>query len=176
MESKTIIIDVDGCLTDNKVYYTHKGERIKGFHSRDIRAIRELVAAGFEVILLTQSSWPGMEDYAKRTGAFVNIARDKWEWVSRNVQQPYIAVGDDVPDIDVLTFAAKAYCPLDADIAVKKLGNVNVLHSKGGEGVVADLVHILMIKTICKQYDYPSENISPVEIPLFHKDRINTHY
>lgn len=150
MEAKTIIIDVDGCLTDNKVYYTHDNHRIKGFHSRDIRAIRELIAKGYNVILLTQSGWEGMNNYARRTGAEVVVARDKWEWVNSNMTGQFIALGDDVPDIDVLIAAKKAFCPLDADNAVKKLGNIQMLPCNGGEGVVAELVQVLFKKTTVK--------------------------
>lgn len=141
---KTILIDVDGVLTDNKVYFTDSGERSKGFNSKDIRAIRELIANGFEVIALTQSSWPGMVHWAKRTGARVESHRDKWAWVSKHVTDPYIAVGDDTPDYETLRFAELAFCPKDADDSLKSFSKIRVLPSKGGEGCIADIVKILI--------------------------------
>lgn len=162
LESKIIIIDVDGCLTDNKVYFDSKGERIKGFHSRDIRAIRELIANGFEVIALTQSSWEGMAHWAKRTGASVQTHRDKWAWVSKNVVGPYIAVGDDTPDMETLLFAELAFCPKDADEAIQRLSKVRCLPVAGGMGVVAELVKIIL-------------NQSKIEAPVFPADRIEKY-
>lgn len=138
----TVVIDVDGVLTDGKVWYDSRGERTKAFHSRDIRAIRQLVSHGYRVILLTQSSWPGINDYVKRTGAEVLINREKLpneEW------GPYIAIGDDTADLAVLRSAALAYCPGDADLSVKSEACVNALYAKGGDGVIAELINILEV-------------------------------
>lgn len=137
--SKTVLIDQDGVLTNNLVYYDGRGHRIKGFHSRDIRAIRQLVAHGYDVHILTQSSWPGVKDFAHRTGAEVIIDREK------KVDQfsDFIAIGDDTADLAMLKKAVQAYCPLDADPEVKGLANMIILSAKGGEGVMAELVRAL---------------------------------
>lgn len=137
---RTVVIDVDGVLTDGKVWYDAKGNRTKAFHSRDIRAIRQLVSHGYRVILLTQSSWPGINDYIKRTGAEVIINREKVpdpEWGK------YIAIGDDTADLAVLRGATLAYCPADADLSVKAEGCVLSLYMKGGEGVISELLMVL---------------------------------
>lgn len=135
----TVLIDQDGVLTNNIVYYDAKGNRLKGFHSRDIRAIRQLVSHGYDVHILTQSSWPGINDFAKRTGAEIIIDREK------NIDQfkSFIAIGDDVPDIGMLRKAKIAFCPADADDEVKGLRNIRTLSTKGGEGVIAEMVREL---------------------------------
>ncbi len=141
--TRTIIIDVDGTLTDNRVYYDSKGERIKGFHSRDIRAIRELTAKGFEVILLTHSTWPGSDHFAKRTGAIVLQSFDKFQWVKDNVIGDYFAIGDDIADLKLLANATVKYCPADAEKIIKQLPNMIELDTKGGDGVIAELVKLI---------------------------------
>lgn len=151
---KTVIIDVDGVLTDGKVWYNSKGERSKGFHSRDIRAIRELVAHGFDVILYTQSTWPGMEDYAARTGATVVMNREKIP-----LNTPYIAIGDDTPDLDILHFAQRAFCPSDADPMVRSLQDITILETKGGEGCVAEMLHHGITVVGIKQLAVDTETI-----------------
>ena len=143
---KRIVVDVDGCLTDGKVYYTHDGKRIKGFHSRDIRALREFVSKGIEVVLLTQSSWPGMEEYADRTGAQVVVERNKDSWVANNRDVPYIAIGDDAPDIQLLSCAVEAYCPIDADPSVRAIDGIKGLPMRGGGGLLAGLGYRLFCK------------------------------
>ncbi len=137
MQAKLIIIDCDGILTDGRVWYTHAGERSKGFNSRDIRAIRELVANGFQVIICTQSTWPGVQNFANRTGAEVIIAQSK-----PIPTEPFIMIGDDVPDIELMKAAEIALCPVDADESVKPY--CQVLHTAGGEGVIAEVVRILL--------------------------------
>lgn len=141
--AKTIIIDADGTLTDNKVYYTSSGERIKGFHSRDIRAIRELTARGFDVYILTQSTWPGIGEFASRTGATIAQAYIKQDWIKENGITDYIAIGDDVSDIIMLKEAVKCYCPSDADDVVKEIEGIRVLKTKGGDGVMSEMVRVI---------------------------------
>lgn len=138
----TIVIDVDGCLTDGKVHYTHTGERSKSFHSRDIRAIKELIANGYEVLILTQSSWPGIKEYAKRTGANYCVA--DFKNVACKQIGEFFFVCDDVNDIETMRMAKRCFVPVDADYQVKKEPNVNVLSCHGGEGLIAELCRILL--------------------------------
>jgi YrbI family 3-deoxy-D-manno-octulosonate 8-phosphate phosphatase len=139
---QTVVIDVDGVLTDGKVWYNSRGERSKAFHSRDIRAIRQLVSHGYRVILLTQSTWPGIDDYANRTGAEVVISREK---AIDPAWGKYIAIGDDTPDLEVLRGATLAYCPMDADLSVKSEAKVYPLARNGGDGVIAELINVLEV-------------------------------
>lgn len=139
--AKTIVCDCDGVLTNGKVYYDAKGGRTKGFHSRDIRAIRQLISHGFRFVILTQSSWPGIDDFAKRTGAEVIMDREK----KTDGLEPFIAIGDDTSDIEMLSKAVLAYCPVDADAEVIAMCRVKILMAKGGEAVIAELLRELEI-------------------------------
>lgn len=144
---KNILIDCDGVLTDGKVYYDAKGNRIKGFHSRDIRAIRQLISHGYYVCIVTQSTWPGIKDFSDRCGCDVLMSRDK----SREAilpqligEQEYIMVGDDTSDCELLIGATLRFCPANADTFLKSaVPNINVLPEDGGDGVIADLVNKL---------------------------------
>lgn len=143
--SNLIIIDADGCLTDNKVWYTHKGQRIKSFMSRDIRSIKELISNGFEVLILTQSSWPGLKEFVKRTGAEIAVAQDKLKYITENNLKDFICVVDDIADIDVCKLANFTYLPLDADLGlIAELRHLEIgfeiLTTKGGDGIVSELV------------------------------------
>jgi 3-deoxy-D-manno-octulosonate 8-phosphate phosphatase (KDO 8-P phosphatase) len=136
---KLILIDVDGVLTDGKVWYDQFGERTKGFHSRDIRSIRELVSYGFEVYLLTASSWPGLKYYADRTGACILVDREK----ACDQFNDFIAIGDDTADLKMLKKAKRAFCPLNACSTVKQLDKITILNTPGGDGVISELLPML---------------------------------
>ena len=41
-------VDVDGVLTDGKIWVTHKGEISKGFNSRDLAAIDQHIVGPFQ--------------------------------------------------------------------------------------------------------------------------------
>jgi 3-deoxy-D-manno-octulosonate 8-phosphate phosphatase KdsC-like HAD superfamily phosphatase len=140
MTSRQIYVDCDGVLTDGMLTIDHKGEKLfKRFHTRDVRAIRELVVRGYEVTLVSVDDWGGLACFAEKVGAEVMVARDKGA-----LPQPYVAIGDDAWDVPMLSRAEAAFCPLDADRSVLDLPGIVVLNAKGGTGVVAALLRILV--------------------------------
>lgn len=133
-------IDVDGVLTDGKIWVTHKGEISKGFNSRDLAAIRELISNGHQVHIVTASSWPGAESYMNKSGAEFHILRNKEE-----IPFQYdVAVGDSAWDIPMLRKARFMFCPKDAQSEVRIMKDMNILQTKGGGGIMAELVEIFI--------------------------------
>ena len=152
--ASTICIDFHGVLTDGKLNITHDGKTFfESCHARDVRSIRELIARGWEVYIVTASHSPIVEAFAKKVGAMIIQARDK----SDIGMKDYIAIGDDAWDIPMLEAAKEAYCPSDADPAVLSLPNVKVLGVKGGHGVIAEL-----LRRLYAGQDTPDNNTYPV--------------
>ena len=50
---RLLILDVDGVLTDGRLYFDAKGEALKVFHVRDGHGIKLAQRAGIEVALLS---------------------------------------------------------------------------------------------------------------------------
>ncbi len=139
---KQVLIDCDGVLTDGRLTIDHKGEKLfKQFHTRDVRAIRELVLHGMEVTIVTADDWAGIDYFADKVGALVQKVRDKSEV---KVEDPFIAIGDDAWDVPLLKRAAISFCPRDADYSVRYLPGVRVLDCSGGQGVVAEFLRYLV--------------------------------
>lgn len=138
---KTILIDCDGVLTDGTLTIDHRGEKVfKKFHTRDVRAIRELVAHGFEVVIVTADDWPGIFHYAEKVGAVVEVTKEKGKLKYEN----YIAIGDDTWDVQMLQNAKIAFCPCDADRSVKNIKGIHVIDCKGGSGMISKIVGSLV--------------------------------
>lgn len=134
-----ICCDIDGCLTDGKIWVDHQGNIIKSFNNKDIGAIKELISMGFQVHLVTASSWPGAELYLRRSGAQLHIIRNK-----EDINWHYdIAIGDSAWDIPMLCKAKYLFCPADASLEVKCLDGVHPLMTPGGQGIMLELVRIL---------------------------------
>ena len=133
-------IDIDGCLTDGKIWVDHNGNISKGFNNRDLAGIRELIAHGHEVHLVTASSWPGAESYLKRSGATLHILRNKEEIPFRYD----IAVGDSAWDIPMLRKAKIMLCPYNSQSEVKLMADMNILNTKGGDGIMEEIVEIFI--------------------------------
>ena len=173
----TILVDCDGVLTDGKKYVDHLGNRqMIAFHSRDSIACKALVEMGFQVIVLTMSTFEGITNYWKRHGAQTVMAwgRDKvtalepcgidWEKT--------IGIGDDVTDICYLEKCKKSYCPLNAhsillNCAIPaiargqrrlpkdfKLVDIDTLKVNGGEGILSELLFQIQIGKVI----YHAEN------------------
>jgi 3-deoxy-D-manno-octulosonate 8-phosphate phosphatase KdsC-like HAD superfamily phosphatase len=94
---------------------------------------------GYQVHLVTASSWPGAEQYLRRSGAQLHIIRNK-ESIPFDYQ---IAIGDSAWDIPMLCKAKHLFCPADASLEVKCLDGVHPLMTPGGQGIMLELVRIL---------------------------------
>jgi len=142
MKVHTLLVDCDGVLTDGKLYIDHTGEKMfKAFHTRDVRAIREFVANGWEVVIISADDWPGGPAFAEKTGAVFVTLRDKTRLPQ--TYGNYVAVGDDAWDVPMLQGAVAAFAPRDCDQSVRCLPGITVLETRGGHGVLAELVRDL---------------------------------
>ena len=138
---KTILIDCDGVLTDGRLTIDHRGEKpFKSFHTRDVRAIRELIYNGYEVVIVSADDWPGIYHFAKKVGADVCISRDK----TQIPYDDYIAVGDDAWDVGMLKKAKKAFCPNDADLSALAVPGIVRVTTDGGHGVIAEMAREIL--------------------------------
>lgn len=134
-----ICCDIDGCLTDGKIWVNHQGEIIKSFNNKDLGGIKELISMGFQVHLVTASSWPGADHYLRRSGAELHVIRNK-ETIPFDYQ---IAIGDSAWDIPMMAKAKYLFCPSDASLEVKCLDGMYHLDTKGGQGIMLEMVRIL---------------------------------
>jgi len=137
----TILVDCDGVLTDGKLTIDRNGEKsFKSFHARDVRAIRELVSHGYNIVLVTADGWPGIYHFAEKVRAEVCVKRNKAEIPYTN----YLAIGDDAWDVPMMENASGRFAPLDADPSILQMPFVNRLETPGGKGVMAELARILL--------------------------------
>jgi 3-deoxy-D-manno-octulosonate 8-phosphate phosphatase (KDO 8-P phosphatase) len=108
---KLLLLDVDGVLTDGRLYYSNSGEEMKAFSTLDGHGIKMLRQNGVEVGIITgrQSEllarraaelgisllYQGRED---KLNVFADILAE------RQLSREQIAyAGDDFPDLPVLT-------------------------------------------------------------------------
>lgn len=150
--AKTIILDCDGVLTDGKVRYHENGGRSKEFHSRDIPAIKRLIKSGFEVIILSASSWNGLKYFANRCGCqYVIGIKDKAKWLTEHRPDligNFIAVCDDYDDFELCKMAYWVLLPKDhakgfIDEIRETETLVTELQTKGGKGLMCEVWRFL---------------------------------
>ncbi len=143
-QHKTIYCDFHGVITDGKIHEHENGTVTETRHSRDTEAVRELVRMGYEFIIVTAcDSFERVRminRFCSRTGIKKIQAKDK-STIPRDM--PYIAIGDSSFDMPMFDRAVRRFCPADACQAILEYPDMHVLKTKGGEGVIDELLYIL---------------------------------
>jgi 3-deoxy-D-manno-octulosonate 8-phosphate phosphatase (KDO 8-P phosphatase) len=148
---RLVALDVDGVLTDGRLYYGPQGEALKVFDVRDGHGIRMLLGHGVEVAILSARSSDIVDTRARELG----IARvlqgrgDKaaaWSELLRDagVDAEHAGfIGDDLPDLPVLARAGFAATVADARDEVKAAAHW-IAGPAGGRGAVRALAEFIL--------------------------------
>ncbi len=148
---RLVLSDVDGVLSDGRIYLTAAGDEIKSFSARDGAGIVSLRSCGVEFGVITGRSSALVEKRMYSLGArFIRQGiRDKCEEFAAILQEmdltadECVYIGDDVIDIPLLRMAGIGIAVRDAHPLVLKeadLVTVNV----GGAGAVREITDIIL--------------------------------
>ncbi|HOK79911.1 MAG TPA: HAD hydrolase family protein [bacterium] len=148
---KLVATDVDGVLTNGRIFYGDVGKQGKFFSVRDGFAFKLLKLAGLRSVIIT----------GKKTGIvksrfsdvqvdsiYENID-DKMAVIKKICRKECMTmeeicyIGDDILDMDVLKSVGFSVAPRDADEEVKKIV-MYVTSRKSGEGAFRECVEIIL--------------------------------
>jgi len=146
---RLVLLDVDGVLTDGRLYYGEGGEALKAFDVKDGHGI---VMLRKHVVFGVISGRPGKASEARlRELGFQHLVfgeRDKLAGYARlgslGIPDDEVAyMGDDVNDVPLLRRVGLSACPADAMPEVK--GAVHLVTSApGGRGAVRELCDLVL--------------------------------
>jgi 3-deoxy-D-manno-octulosonate 8-phosphate phosphatase (KDO 8-P phosphatase) len=152
---RLLAFDVDGVLTDGRLYIGAQGEAMKAFDVRDGHGIKLLREAGIEVALLTARR----SDIVAARAQELGIARvlqgqaDKLAGFRRLLADGGVApgdcgyIGDDWPDLPVLDFVALhgglAATVADAAAEVRARAHLTTA-APGGRGAARELAEFIL--------------------------------
>lgn len=141
-------MDVDGTLTDGKIYMGENGEVMKAFNVKDGYAIAHMLPEmGIIPVIITGRKSKIVENRAKELGitelyqrvgnklAQLKIVAEKYNATPEEIAY----IGDDLNDLECIEFCGVTACPVDAVEKVKKTVNL-VCNKKAGEGAVRDFI------------------------------------
>ena len=149
---KIFLSDVDGVLTDAGMYYTESGDEFKKFCTYDGMGMQLLQKSGIKVGILTSED----NQLNRRRSQKLKLdfdfhgAKDKLQIVqdlckSENITLNEVAyIGDDVNCFELLSNVGIAACPENAMKKIKSIPNIIQLNKNGGEGVVRELVELIL--------------------------------
>ncbi len=148
---RLLILDVDGVLTDGRIYLGPSGEEWKGFHVHDGLALARAVERGFPVAVMSGRTSEAVARRCAEMG-LVEVHQgvaDKlalYETVRgrHGCRDAEVAcMGDDLADLPMLRRAGLAVAPADAVAEVRRMAHW-VSGRGGGRGAVREVLEALL--------------------------------
>jgi 3-deoxy-D-manno-octulosonate 8-phosphate phosphatase (KDO 8-P phosphatase) len=148
---RLVLLDVDGVLTDGRLWLGPGGEEWKSFHVHDGLAMARAIAAGLVVAVVSSRTSAavarrcaelGLEEVHQgvldKLALYVSL-RDRHGCRDDNVA----AMGDDLVDLPVLARAGLAVAPGDAVSEVRRAAGWVTRHPGGG-GAVREVIEAIL--------------------------------
>jgi 3-deoxy-D-manno-octulosonate 8-phosphate phosphatase (KDO 8-P phosphatase) len=150
---RALFLDVDGVLTDGRIYLSDDGNDFKVFDTKDGHGVKKAILAGIEVAWISGRTSKATARRAKELGVRFcrqGVPHDGKLAVYRELCRRLklepaetAAMGDDEPDVEMMEACGFSACPSDARPEARRAANV-VLESAGGRGAVRELVEMLI--------------------------------
>lgn len=149
---KAAIFDVDGVLTDGRLYIGEHGETVKAFCTLDGHGLKLLAQGGTLPLVITGRDSPAVRRRVADLGlvhavygAHDKLAAAESLLASLGLAWPEVAaIGDDWPDLPLLLRAGLACAPANAHAEVKAVAH-HVTAASGGHGAAREFCDLLLM-------------------------------
>jgi len=146
-----LLLDVDGVLTDGRLYYGNNGEELKAFNIQDGLGIKLLQKAGIGVAIITGRSSALVDRRANELGIapVVQGREDKLTALqelqaSHSMAFEEIAyIGDDLPDLAVIRRVGLGITPANGRPHIAAHAALQT-QAAGGAGAVREIADLLL--------------------------------
>jgi len=148
---KCLICDVDGVLSDGKLYLSNNGDEIKAFHVQDGMGLKLLMHCGIEVAIITTSVAPIIQHRMKQLGikhyytGQIN-KQSAFETLQKSLSlrpEDFAYIGDDLPDLPIIKQVGMGVAVANAVPLVREYACWTT-QKNGGNGAVRELCDLLM--------------------------------
>ncbi|MFQ5828191.1 MAG: KdsC family phosphatase [Candidatus Methylomirabilia bacterium] len=148
---RLLTLDVDGVLTDGHLHYSPAGEEWKVFHVRDGLALVEARGAGLEIAVVSarasvavarRMAELGIREVHQGVKDKSAVLADLLRRLDLTAEQ-VAYMGDDLPDLPVLTSVGLALATDNAVPEVKRVAHW-VSRASGGAGAVREAVEAIL--------------------------------
>ena len=146
-----LILDVDGVLTDGRLYFGARGEALKVFHVRDGHGIKLLMAAGVQVAAFSGRRSAATAARLRELGVptVVQGCSDKLRALVKLTKRLKVdplncaCIVDDTPDMALMSAVGLAAAVADAHPIVLSAAHW-ISRSPGGFGAVRELCDAIL--------------------------------
>lgn len=148
---KLAIFDVDGVLTDGRLFYGPNGEEHKVFHVHDGHGLKELIRNGIQVAIISGRDCEalrarlndlGIEHTYLGQSKKIPALNDLLDKTGISLEQTCYS-GDDIPDLKPMQKVSFAFAPANAINEVKQTANY-ICHASGGHGAVREICDLIL--------------------------------
>ncbi|MEM6639164.1 MAG: HAD-IIIA family hydrolase [Pseudomonadota bacterium] len=148
---RLLVLDVDGVLTDGKLYYGPSGEVAKSFHVQDGYGLRKLMHAGIQVAIISGRPSDGAairfrELEIEHVFLACKAKRDTLTSLQSKLgitPEQTAVIGDDLPDLEMMACAGLSIAVANAHPTVRARVDVITRHN-GGEGAVREVCDAIL--------------------------------
>ncbi|MBS0590384.1 MAG: HAD hydrolase family protein [Proteobacteria bacterium] len=148
---KLAVFDVDGVLTDGRLWYAADGSELKAFHAHDGAGMKQLRAAGIEIAVITARTSHVVSmrmaelgiahEYQGRTDKLVCFEHLLGALGLTHEQACY--TGDDMVDLPPMLRAGLSIAPANAHPLVRERARWRT-RLRGGEGAAREVCDLLL--------------------------------
>jgi 3-deoxy-D-manno-octulosonate 8-phosphate phosphatase (KDO 8-P phosphatase) len=148
---RLLVLDVDGVLTDGRLWYDTDGRELKSFHVRDGYGIQQLQAAGIGVAVISgRSSGAAAARLAELRVPHVYLGRNDKKAVldgllgELGIAAAQVAcVGDDTTDLEIMQMCGLGITVADAhpEMLTRAMW---ITSQGGGRGAVREVCELLL--------------------------------
>jgi len=148
---RLLILDVDGVMTDGRLYYGPHGEALKCFHVRDGKGIQQLLAVGVQIGVLSGRRSKMTTARCRELGVrhLIQGVSDKvreFEALRSRLQlsvSECACIGDDVVDVPLMRTVGLAFAVADAHREARRAADI-ITKLPGGQGAVREVCDHLL--------------------------------
>ncbi|HEX7417417.1 MAG TPA: HAD-IIIA family hydrolase [Steroidobacteraceae bacterium] len=148
---RLLVLDVDGVLTDGRLYYGARGEALKAFHVRDGHGMKLVQARGIEVAVISGRRSPAVARRCRELGVRhvhqgIDDKRAALQQLCAALRITFAdcaAVGDDSPDVPLLRAVGLAFATADAHADARAAAQ-HITRRAGGYGAVREVCDFLL--------------------------------
>ncbi len=152
---RLLVLDVDGVLTDGRLYFNADGESLKTFHVRDGAGIVQLRKAGIQVAIISGRESAAVNKRMAELGVqhVMQGIHDKQAALVELLNTLQLSatslacVGDDTPDLPMLQMAQLAVAVADAHPSVRTAAH-HVTQTPGGLGAVREVCDLILLAQV----------------------------
>lgn len=148
---RLLVLDVDGVLTDGRLFFTAEGQEIKAFDTQDGHGIKMLRQSGVEVAIITGRISPLVEHRARNLGITRLYQGREDKLVALRELLPELNVGlnetayvgDDLPDLPAIMASGLGIAVANAHAFVRTNAD-HVTKAAGGRGAVREVCDLIL--------------------------------